>query len=277
VARRLRKRPAAPAEKPVRKARSLDDLEPAPKAEVARSRSTYLVRVAEIRRQAGHEFITDPQGRSVRWWWEREDRDYRHVVKLATFEEWARDDEWVRRRDQFWLEIEFKVLQDAQHKLLVQRLREVNELTLATDAMSEYLRPLMDTNGHVRRHPERLDNGNPNPLAGLPIFPLEMPPIDKFGKLWIDMHKLLMVKRGEAISRSEETKRTDGGSDALDPATSSLPFTRDDIRNLARFALEMRQPELRGDGSVLEMLEHEDAERAVDDKEALDDEEADDG
>jgi hypothetical protein len=229
------------------------------------------MRVAEVRRAAAHDFITDPDGRSVRAWYEREDRPYQRLVRFATFETWAVDDEWNRRRDQFWAEVEHKVLQAAQHKVLVQRLREVNELTIATDAMAEYLRPIIGADGSIRRHPPLLDNEQPNPLAGLPVFPLELPPLDKFGKFWIDLHKLLMTKRGEVTSRSEDVRRPEGS--ALDPATSAVPFSQEDIRNLARYALRMRQPELQGE--VLEVLAEQDAERAVEDQEALEDEDSD--
>lgn len=282
MARRLRKREhPAPVvlevPKPTRRARSLDDLEAPAQAAITRTASTYTLRAAELRRLAAHEFITDPDSKSAKHLWDRADRPYRKLVRLATFQDWAVEDNWNTRRQQFWAEVEHKVLVEAGHKILVQRIEELGRLTPASDAMMEYLGPQRDpATGDWKRHPALDAEGKPHPFAGLPILPLVEPgvSIEKFVVSFDKLHKLLMTKRGEVTSRSEDVKRPgEGDSNPLDPTLSGIPFTKDDIRALSRQMLLMRQPELQGE--VLEALGAIDAELEAEDQEALEDEEAD--
>lgn len=284
---KLRKRAAtvlpkvAPAPAPKRKARPLEDEAPAATV-VSRSAvpRSYQLRQSEVRRQAAQDFITDQENRTVAYWWGRGDRPYRKLVTQRTFESWAHEDNWLVRRSQFWTEIQVRVLESQQHRILQQRLQEVAKLTDSADALAEYLHPIRDEAGHVRRHPAVLENGQPNPMAGLPIFPLEMPPMEKLGKMWVDMHKLLMVKRGEVTSRSESaTPQRPGDPDdpvssALDPTGSAVPFTPSDIEQFSKLWLLQRQPELQSENTdVLDALIERESEQASEDQEALEQEE----
>lgn len=273
MARRLRKREPEP-EKPVRRAKSLDDLEPGPvekPASATITRATFTMRAAEIRRQAAQDFITDPESRSVTFLWERVDRPYRKIVKLETLKCWAVDDNWLTRREQFWQEIEHKVLQHTAHRVFVQRIEELKRLTPASDALMEYLLPKTDSQGVILRYPMLTDEGKPHPYAGLPQLPLEIPPLDKFVVAFDKLHKLLMTKRGEVTSRSEQIPQRDGDSSALDPVGNAIPFSPEDIRQLSKHMLTLRQPELQS--GVLEALEAIDSELASEDREALEDDE----
>ena len=267
--RKLKRPKPAPVK---RTARSLDDVEvPEPASTAIEKRSTYTVRAAEIRRQAAQDFITDPDGRKVEDLWNRGDRPYRDMVTLGTFQRWATEDDWLPRRERFWLEVEQRVYEQMGHKIALQRFQEVEELTTASNAMAEYLRPLVDRGtGMPQRHPDMLQNGQPNPLAGLPVFPLELPPMDKFIKSFVDVQKLLMLKRGEVTARSEERKVPTGGG-ALDPVSREVPWTPSDIRALARKALELRQPELQG-ASLEDLLGIEEEDNGAIDVDALEDE-----
>ncbi len=276
--RKKLRRPAK--KKPARRAASLDDLLPdtpaqpveakLERAPVPATRGSYVVRVAELRRMAGIDFIRDPDGNTIDHWWAREDRPYHKAVKQKTFQEWAREDNWINRREQFWLEVEYKVLEDAKHKILVQKLREIDEVTVISDAMQEYLRPLRDPlTGDVKRYPEYDNEGKPHPLAGLPVFPLELPPMDKFAKSWIDVNKLLMTKRGEATSRSEtlQSEQTRVIAGGLDPTTSGVSFSREDIRRLAAYALKMKQPELQGENPLDDVIDIDEVEEPLEEAE----------
>lgn len=259
---RLRDRSKAKPPPTPRRASSLD--EDVPDRDVERaaaviaktpppSRRTVVARLAEIRRVAAQEFITDPEARTVSWWHARDDRPYRTAVPLKTFEGWASADEWPSRRDHFWQRVEQRVLEHVQHELLQQRLREIAKITPTSDALLEYLSPRRDEDGRIVRYAERLPGGAPHPFAGLPVIPLinpEDPPyVEKVIKGFIDIHKLLMTKRGEVTQRSATVDQGAGGNPlaVVDPVASAVPFSQEQISQLAQLALRMRQPELEGD------------------------------
>lgn len=259
---RLRKK-KVPA--PARRASSLDDdIPPAvldkkldAAAVVARagrapSRRTYLARANEIRRVAAQEYITDPEARDVRWWYEREDRPYKDAVTWPTFTGWSAEDGWEERRQHFWTRVEQRVLEHVQHELLQQRLREIAKLTPASDALLEYLEPRRAPDGSVLRHPEWIGDER-NPYAGLPMIPLidpaRPPAVERVVKSFAELHKLLMTKRGEVTQRTATVDKGQGDNPlaAVDPVSSGVPFSPEQISQLAQLALRMRQPELEGD------------------------------
>lgn len=202
----------------------------------AKTKNTYTVRVNEIRSNAGVDYITDPDARSVEYWWNREDRPYKRAVTFNTFREWSTLDNWTSRREKFWLEVEDRVIAAKQHQIMMQRLKEVDELTEIRAPMMEYLQPLRDHEGRIVRH----DDGE---LEGLPKYPLALPSMEKFIKALIDLDKHLMLKRGEATARSEQLGQ-EGGGNPLDPVKTKASFSREDVRALSRYLLTMRQPEL---------------------------------
>lgn len=291
---RLRDRKKKPAGIAPRQASSLDDdippavldrrLDEAAKLVRAKGvpgRGTYRQRVAEIRRVAGQEYITDSEARSVRWWYDREDRTYKASVTWSTFEGWSTEDAWAERRQHFWTRVEQRVLEHVQHELLQQRLREIGRLTPASDAMLEYLEPRRGSDGQIQRHPALLD-GEPHPFAGLPVIPLLDPrrpsAIEKVVKSWIELHKTLMTKRGEVTQRTATVDQGQGSNPlaVVDPVSSGVPFSPDQISQLAQLALRMRQPELEGD--VLDKIAEYERTQAEADADAaeLDDDEKED-
>jgi hypothetical protein len=211
------------------------------------TKRTYLLRHSEIVQQAGIDYITDPESKSVEWWWSNDTRPYKRHCTLETFRTWSKDNEWVARRERFWVEIEERVLQQKQHAIILQRFKEIDLLTEGSDAMREYLLPLRDPHGKIKRHAEVHENGKPNLLSGLPMFPLELPTFEKFVKAYIDVDHLLMLKRGEATARNESMPTTSDRNKpltALDPVSQRVAMTKEDIRALARYMLRRRQPEL---------------------------------
>ncbi len=218
------------------------------------ARASYTVRAAEVRRIAGQEYITDSEARSVRWWYDRDDRPYRTLVSWGTFHSWSVSDDWLKRREHFWTRVEERVLEHVQHELLQQRLREIGRITPASDALLEYLEPRRAPDGSVLRYPSDATlDGEPHPFAGLPVIPLvdplRPPAIEKAIKSWIDLHKLLMVKRGEVTQRTATVDQGQGDNPlaVVDPVASGVPFSQEQIASLAQLALRMRQPELEGD------------------------------
>ena len=65
--------------------------------------------VAILRRIAATDYISDSEGRSMRWHYERKDRFYERTVAWSTFESWGEKDNWTRRRIEFWEEVESRV------------------------------------------------------------------------------------------------------------------------------------------------------------------------
>lgn len=204
---------------------------------VPRTKAGLIVRSNELRQIAAIEYITDPEAHTVEWWWSREDRPYKRTVAFNTFRDWCTSDNWSSRRDKFWSEIEQRVLEEKQHQLLMQRLKEVDELTEVRGAMMEYMQPLRNPDGTIKRY----EDGR---LTGLPEFPLELPSMEKFVTSLINVDKLLMLKRGETINRSETiTNEQERASVALGGGAKAS-FSRDEIQALSRYMLKMRQPEL---------------------------------
>lgn len=213
-------------------------------AEGGPSVGTLQVRTTEVRQQAAIDYITDSESRSVEWWWNNEDRSYKRIVAFRTFKAWSDFDQWISRRERFWQEIEERVLMHKQHQILIQRLKEIDLITEGADAMREWLLPLRDKSGKIRRHAPEHEDGKENILAGLPMFALEMPDFDKFVKMYIEMDRLLMLKRGEVTGRTETVPPGERPLGSLDPVGSKVAISKEEARELAKVMLRLRQPEL---------------------------------
>ena len=242
--------------RPKRVARSLPDtpkVEKRKKASVrkvmsAKTPSNYLVRVNEVRRAAYIDYVTDSEARSIDHWHGRKDRPYSRLVALKTFRMWGREDGWVDRRETYWAEITEKVVRERQKQVFMAGLEELKKLTIAHDYMGEYLMPLFDDAGNVRRHKE-------GDLKGLPIMPLKLPDMDKYVKMCIHVEKHLMLKRGEATTRHDSMDaETKVKVTSLDPVAQKISLDRGDVRAMAQLMLERRQPQLvAGDGDVIDV------------------------
>jgi len=163
-------------------------------------------------------------------------------------------DKWTDRREQYWTEIEQRTLEGLGDKILQARLEELAAMTQARSYMSEYMMPMRDEKGKVRRHPRLDENGKPHRFAGLPVFPLDMPRLDRFLKALLDLDERVMLKRGEAITRSETIgSKTKVTTTALDPVGSLMSLTREESRRLAQHLLRQRMGE-RYEG-VLDLIE----------------------
>lgn len=221
---------------------------------VSKKAGVALPKHAEMRKHAGVDYITDPDGRSLDYHYNRDDRTYKKKISIETFRKWSMMDKWPARRDQYWSEIEIRTLEGLQDKILQMRLEELGELTESRNYMAEYLQPLRDEDGNVRRHPTHDEHGNPHPQAGLPMFPLELPRFDRFIKALLDLDERVMLKRGEAITRTETVgAKTRVKTTALDPVGSLMNLTPAEAKRLAQNLLRQRMGE-RYEG-VLDLVE----------------------
>jgi len=208
----------------------------------------YTVRLDDSKQRASIDYITDPERRPAKYHYNRADRNYSSLVTFTAFSEWSRDDKWSVRREQFWNEIEARVMKEWGDRLFHQKLAEIGQLTLSQDSMIEYLTPLQNRDGSIKRHGPLEDDGSPNPYQGLPVFPMKLPTADKLAKMVVEIAKVIMVKRGETTSRTEQvTSETTGETrrvTALDPVGAKVSFSKDDIRAMSRLLLMRRQPQL---------------------------------
>jgi hypothetical protein len=216
------------------------------------SRGNFKLRLNDARQTAAVDYITDPERRPAAYHHSRIDREYSSACALDTFQSWATEDKWVDRRAKFWEEIEARVMKEYGDQLFKKKMLEVGELTLAQDSILEYLLPRTNPDGSVARYPTiDPDTGKPHEYAGLPVLPLDLPSMDKVAKMLVEVAKVIMVKRGETTSRTEqvtveatgETRRVT----ALDPVGGKVSFSREDIRAMSRLLLMRRQPELEAD------------------------------
>lgn len=267
----LKKPPKKPTPKKKRQPRSLEPTPPKKQKAVEKNKEkavekskkgTFLARVNEIRRLAAVDYITDPQARSLDHWYGRRDRPYQRMISFKRFEEWASEDSWKTRRDEFWDEITDRVIAERKQQAVLATLKETEELTEVRTYMGEYLAPQRDKNGEVMRYPPQDEDGRPHPLAGLPRFGLDLPKYDRFAKMFIELDKHLMLKRGEATSRTDSMEPGEEGAvrrDSLDPVSQKVSVSREDAREMAKVMLMRRQPELE-DAIDVPLQDEEDSE-----------------
>lgn len=195
----------------------------------------FLRAIHVLRQQAGVDYIADPDGRSINFHYHRDDREYKKTLTYVSFSDWSKEDHWVVKREQFWREVEARVLAQWQEKLIQRRFAEIDELTEIRTYYSEYMRPLKDKDGKVRRDEE----------SGLPVFGLDMPRMDRWIRVFLEVDERLMTKRGEATQRTESsTPEMQQRISALDPVTASARLSPEDLRAMSREILRRRQPEL---------------------------------
>jgi hypothetical protein len=192
----------------------------------------YLSRIEVARQQAAIDYITDPEGRSMDFHFRRSDRAYSKLVHMRTWDHWASLDRWTDRREQFWKEIEQKLMNEWRDRLVAMRLTEIEEMTKVRGYMAEYLSPLKDNKGEVKRDPE----------TGLPVYGLYLPKMDGFINMFLALDKQIMLKRGEATTRTEGSEEMHVGS--LDPVSAQTKLSKEDLRAMARVMVLRRQPEL---------------------------------
>lgn len=240
----------------------------------------YHVKGSELRTMAARDYIFDPDKCSVKALYARKDRPYHDRVNLRTFEEWAYQDGWTPRRDEFWEEHEMRVMEAYRDQLLAAKLREIKQRTEERDAMSEWLRPRRDSETEeILRYPEtrvelravydeegeiadHVEVEVPHPYAGLPVLNFEPGSFSQFVNAFVKFDQHLMMMRGEATSRTEQITRSSEServSDLVDPIATTLHISEDDIHAMSRLLLRQRQPELAIDADWSEIDDGEEA------------------
>jgi len=196
------------------------------------------------------DFVTDPQSRPFTYHYQRRDREYHKLVAYEAFSVWSREGNWHDRRVRYWEEVVARVQSEFVERVALQRIKEIDRMTIAVDAISEYAMPLLDEDGKVVRHKDGV-------FQGLPKFALPMPDFDKVVTMLTKLQEKLLLLRGEATSRSETTTtgvdkdgKPIGGS--LDSMKGKVNFSVDEIRAMSKLMLVSRQPELLDDAIDIE-------------------------
>lgn len=204
-------------------------------ANITRARAEFARHNKVLRNQAATDFVVDDQGRSIRYHYERKDRLYDETVSWSAFEKWAFEDNWIDRRTEFWTQLEDRVIANYADKIFRTRLKEMAQLESMVEVYEQYLLPIRDkTTGELT-----LDDN------GLPKFALKLPSLDKFADMYLEVHKRLMLLRGEAITRSEQIGRDKPVTAHIDdPASATPKLSRYETKALARALLHERQKEL---------------------------------
>lgn len=146
-----------------------------------------------LRNMAATDYITDPDGRSVRYHYERPDRNYR-VVAWATFREWSTADDWHGSRIRHWEAIEVRVRETHADEIYKRKVRDLDVIEEQLDLYRLFLQPLKDP----RTGEELIDE-----KTGLPKLALELPRLDRFVTAYLKLHERGMLLRGDAIHRAE--------------------------------------------------------------------------
>ena len=197
-----------------------------------------------LRNIAATDFITDPDSHTVEWHWRRQDRPFQTSVTFANFEKWSVRDRWKPRRIAYWKGIEERVRERMADEMVIRRLDDLQRLERQMESLGKYLEPMLD------------DKGNPKlGKNGLPVYPLDMPKMDRFIESYLKLHDRVLLLRGEATKRTEMI--TAGSSDGEDEEESDLARTlrpsgprmrpklsRGDARALARQLVKQRAPKL---------------------------------
>ena len=202
------------------------------------------------------DYVTDPAERTLRWHYERADREY-HVVNFSTFSGWCAQGGWGVARTQYQTEIERAIIAHRFDTLLEQRLQEMDDISEDLRYLREWVTPLRDKYGNVRRHPIEIATGDPrkgtyqiepHPYAGLPVYALPFSSMDKLIASFLKLDGALSEKRDAAllqegssptVSPSEGTRPS-----ILDPKIIITRVTPEDRKAMAKALLLRRQPEL---------------------------------
>lgn len=223
-------------------------IEKAPKA-----RTDVIPSSRNMRMLAKIDYVTDPEDRSLRYHYDRDDREYKDSISFDRFKEWSAADKWVESRAAYYAEIENRIIASRLDRLMEQKFREMDELEEDLKYMREWVTPLRDQYGNVRRYPLQRKVGDPkkgtfrtemHPFAGLPMYALEFKSMDKLISAFLKIDERLMLKRGDATTRSETSDTSPTRPSVLDSEKMLTTVSKEEREAMAKALLFQRQPEL---------------------------------
>ena len=209
-------------------------------AHIPRAAVGFAKQSSILRKMAATDFICDPDGHSIRWHYERKDRLYERTIAWRSFEMWSLKDNWTKRREAYWEQIEARIREHMADEILRRRLIDLEKFEVKLDALDKFLEPMLDDDGEIIIDDE----------TKLPKYPLKLPDMDKFAAMYLKLHERVMLLRGEATTRSEQLSPVKGDAPLNEhlrgQAMIAPKLSRQDARAMARQMLREREPALGG-------------------------------
>ena len=197
--------------------------------------------------QFEQEYISDQDGRDVPWHYSRVDRNYGDFFELTFIEGVAGRNTWVSKRKAWWVEVNDRVLEHMKDRVLAMRMREMDKIDEAEGYLMEYMLPLKNKNGTVKRNKE----------TKLPEYALPLGNMAQLGRTVLMLNERKAVLRGDVVSRTEhqhtggienKTTLTKIEINASDPvAQMAANLTPEAAAELARIWMLSRDERLAAD------------------------------
>lgn len=176
-----------------------------------------------LRKMLQVDYIQDPDRRPLRELWEDDGRPYSEIP-WNTIRDWSSKDGWEKQRKAYWRRVTQyalnRFMQEQAHSLM----REIDRVSESLTYLEEYILPLKDASGKVRRYKK-------GDFKGLPMYPLEMPTQDKAVDMVLKLYKHRMSLVAAAAGKGadgkplvEETMH-DVPSVQLDPVAHSVDLS----------------------------------------------------
>ena len=189
--------------------------------------------IKRLRKTALTDFLADLDAHSVRWHYEREDRQNSALVTFVQFTHWSARDQWHAKREAYWEQIEQRVRDGIKEEVAHRRVTDLKKFEALTESLEIYLLPLRDpTTGNVVFD-----------AAGLPTFPLKMPPMDRYVDMYLKLHARAMQLRDGVTEQAGQPISASLGDDAPPNQLMQVPelthakLTVADVRAMARAML----------------------------------------
>ena len=202
-------------------------------------RKKFFISSKEMKMLAERDYVQDPEQNSLAFWYKHPDRQYSELCNYTNFMKWSSAGEWPMKRAAWWQRV--KEIQDTRdlQKAVTRRREIVDNVSVALGSYFEYLKPLLDKDGAVRRHaPGHM-------WEGLPMFALPLGSAKEMGTLVDKMFKLVLLTNGEATYRTESMIESNISISAtIDPVSKTDTFTDAQIIEMSRDAVRRLQPEL---------------------------------
>ena len=212
------------------------------KKDAALVRNAPKLSYGMLRELARVDYAQDQTKSTIPELWARDDRQYKKLVKLHTFTEWAKLDQWVALRKEYWREWQKYSLNELLKDLSRSIMAELRMTNAMISPLEEYMQPLTDSDGNILRH------GTDHEFAGLPVYPLKMPSMKDVGSMLLKFyqHRATTVQIAGAVQ--PQTGEAEGETPlvaAFDPVSQNVDLSPEQIAVMARALLEAEQPDLK--------------------------------
>jgi hypothetical protein len=190
---------------------------------MSRPRKDYGSSIYEIETH----YITDPARRSVEWWFTQLPKAS-EAIPLQAFRQFAEDNKWYFRRQDYWRGVQAAWLKQAQINLIQTKTDELKDTLELRSQVFKHCRPVVQEDG-TEVWPIK-----PSSLDGLLRCFVQLTQLADTQREGIaEMMDPLLARVNQELAQSEEEEKAADGSD--------LPFDKQEMRLLAHNMLKMRR------------------------------------